>query len=112
MKNAVSEGNVIPLTAPSGGVVSGTPKLIGTLLVIPLITVAATESFSGATKGVFDVPKTAGAAWTEGAALYWDVADGEFTTDADSGTNLLKGYAAAAAGSADTTGRVLLQNGV
>jgi predicted RecA/RadA family phage recombinase len=101
----------IPMVAPSGGVVSGVPKLFGTLLGVPVKTAAAGETVAVATRGVFKVPKTTGAAWTVGAELYWDAADGEFTTDADTGTNLTKGYAQAAAASGDATGLVLLQNG-
>lgn len=96
-------------TAPGGGVTSGTPVLIGSLLVIPETTAAATVLFAGAVVGVFTLAKTAGAAWTEGQALYWDSAASSFAT-AQSATARRAGTAAAAAASGDTTGSVRLNN--
>lgn len=106
MENYDQEGEVIQLTAPSGGVVSGTPVLIGSLVVIPLVTAAETEKFSALVTGVATVPKATGTPWTEGLKLYWDVADTEFNTS--SSGNTLAGVAAAAADSADATGQIRL----
>lgn len=102
MNNFVQEGEVLELTAPSGGVVSGTAYLIGSLLVVAAADVAQTLPFSGKTTGVFTLPKATGEAWTEGAKLYWDNSAKKLTTT--SSGNTLVGVAAAAAGSADTTG--------
>lgn len=106
MKNYVSPGEVLELTAPSGGVTKDVPVLIGSLVVIPTVDAAQTLKFSALVIGVVTVPKATGTAWTEGAKLYWDVADGEFNTS--SAGNTLAGVAAAAAESADATGQIRL----
>lgn len=102
-------GCVLEFTAPTGGVVDGTPILIGSLVVIPLVTAAQTVRFNGAVDGVWTVPKTAGAAWVEGQVLYWDSTAGSFAT-AQSATARRAGAATVAAASGDTTGVVRLQN--
>lgn len=104
MKNYVQPGEVLELTAPSGGVVSGTPVLIGALVVIPAVDAAQTVKFSAAVVGVYEVPKATGDAWLEGEKVYWDVADGNFNQS--SSGNTLVGVAARAAESADATGFV------
>lgn len=105
-RNYVQPGNTLTLTAPSGGVVSGTVYLIGTLLVVAQATVAQTLPFEGKVTGVFTVPKTNAQAWTEGAKVYWDNTAKEFTTTSTS--NTLAGVAAAAAANPSTTGNVRL----
>lgn len=105
-RNFLQPGNKLDLTAPSGGVVSGTVYLIGTLLVVAQGTAAQGETFTGMVEGVFTLPKATGQAWTEGAKVYWDNTAKNFTTTSTS--NTLAGVAAAAAGSSDTTGSVRL----
>ncbi len=109
MKNFVQPGDVLTLTAPAGGVVSGTPVLIGGLLVIPAVTAAAGELFTGHVTGVCDLPKTAAQAWTEGQKLYWDAGTGR--ADSESTVGPLIGVAAAAAAPPSDVGTVRL-NGV
>lgn len=109
MRNYVQPGVVLDLTAPTGGVTSGVAVQIGQLLGIPAVTAAEGETFACQVVGVFDVPKTAAEAWTEGALVYFDSAAGEFTTVSTG--NLLAGAAVAAAAGADATGRIRL-NGV
>jgi predicted RecA/RadA family phage recombinase len=104
MINYVQPGEVLELTAPSGGVVSGTPVLIGALVVVPAVTKAQTLKFSAAVVGVFEVPKATGDAWLEGEKVYWDVGDTNFNQS--SAGNTLAGVAARAAGSSDATGFV------
>jgi predicted RecA/RadA family phage recombinase len=106
MKNYVKSGDVLTLTAPTGGVVSGTAYLIGTMLVIATTTAAATEVFEGRTVGVYDVPKVSAQAWTVGARIYWDDTAKLFTTVLTS--NTLVGVAALAAANPSSTGRVRL----
>lgn len=101
-RNFIQPGNVLTLTAPSGGVVAGTAYLIGALLVVAQNTVDEALPFEGMPVGVHTLPKATGAAWTEGAALYWDNTAKKLTTTAAS--NTLVGCAAAAAGSSDATG--------
>ena len=108
-KNYLQPADVVEFTAPSGGVVSGTPYLIGTVLVVALVSAAQTEKFSGARTGKWTLPKATGQAWTEGASLYWDNTNKNFTTTATS--NYFAGNAGAAAASGDTTGEVIL-NGI
>src|SRR3972149_5028302 len=68
------------LTAPSGGVVSGSAYLIGSLVVVATATVAQTLPFEALVVGMADLPKVAEEAWTEGAKLYWDVSPAGLTT--------------------------------
>lgn len=105
-RNFVQPGSTITLTAPSGGVVSGTVYLIGTLLVVAQMSVAQTLPFEGKVTGVFDLPKATGQAWTEGAKVYWDNTAKNFTTTSTS--NTLAGVAVAAALTADAVGRIRL----
>lgn len=106
MRNYIQPGTTLTLTAPVGGVVSGTPKKIGSLVVIPADTVAAGESFEGQREGVFSVSKVSAQAWTEGALIYWDNAAALFTTVA--GGNTLVGVAVEAAANPSSTGKVYL----
>jgi len=109
MNNFLQPGINQEYTAPGGGVVSGTPVLIGGLVVIPLVSAAAGVRFNGEVEGVYTLPKTAGSAWTEGQVLYFDSATTSFTTAA-SATARRAGIANAAALSAATTGQVYLLN--
>ena len=93
MKTFDQSGKTLTLTAPSGGVVSGTPYLVGSLMVIATETVAETLPFVALVVGTVTVPKNADEAWTEGAKIHWDVADANFTKEADTGTNPIVGVA-------------------
>jgi predicted RecA/RadA family phage recombinase len=102
--NFVQPGQVLTLTAPSGGVTSGSGYLIGAMFVVALHSAVAGESFEGQLTGVWSLPKTSAQAWTEGAALYWD---GSKVTTAES-TNALIGHAASSAANPSATGLVRL----
>lgn len=106
MKTFVQPGEVLPLTAPSGGVVSGTAYLIGSLVVIALVDAAETVRFSAMLTGVVEHAKVSAQAWSEGAKLYWDNSAKLFTTTA--GGNTLVGVAAAGALNPSATGRIRL----
>lgn len=107
MKQYSHKGDVMEYTAPGGGVTKDVPVLISGLLVIPTVTVAATVKFNAVVAGVVSgLAKTTGEAWAEGEKLYWVTGTSKFSTTA--GGNQLVGTAAAAAGSADTTGDVRL----
>jgi len=108
-KNQVSEGKVLELTAPGGGVVSGTGYFIGNLFVVAMVTAAATEKFSAATEGVFNLPKTSAQAWVEGDRIYWDA--GNARADNVATVGQLIGVAAAAAANPTATGDVKLIGG-
>lgn len=100
METSYAPGGVLELTAPSGGVVSGTAYLIGSLLVVAAQTAAETVKFEGATRGVFDLPKATDDAFTEGAKAYWDDTAKKLTTT--SGGNTLVGIALAPVSAAVT----------
>jgi len=110
MNNFVKPGSIVTLTAPNGGVVSGTAYLVGSLLVVAAISAPAGAQFEGAAEGVFTLPKDPATAWTEGAILYWDTARSALGTAANA-TSLRAGCAVAAATQAATSGLVRL-NGV
>jgi len=103
----VKQGDVQTLVAPEGGVVSGGVYQIGQVIAVAQADAAAGADFEGVIRGEFSgMPKATGTAWTQGALVYWDVADGEFNTS--SSGNRLAGHATAAAASADATGSVYL----
>lgn len=106
MQNFIQPGDVLTLTAPAGGVVSGTAYKIGQLLVVAAITADAAAAFEGKTTGVFTLPKATAQAFAEGALVYWDNTAKKITTTALG--NLLVGVAVAAALAADTTGLIRL----
>jgi predicted RecA/RadA family phage recombinase len=106
MNNFIQPGCVLTLTAPVGGVTSGTPVKIGSLVVIPAADAAADAAFEGQREGVFEVDKVAAQAWAEGDKIYWDNAAALFTTVA--GGNTLVGVAVETAANPTSTGKVYL----
>jgi predicted RecA/RadA family phage recombinase len=109
MKNFVKPGHTLTLTAPAGGVVSGTGYKIGQIFVVANADAAAGAKFEGTVVGVFDLPKAAAIAGAEGALAYWDDAAKNVTTV--SAGKLCIGVFAAAAAGGDATARVRL-NGI
>lgn len=107
MQTLIKNGETETFTAPAGGVTSGAPVLIGSVVVVAMYTAAAGTQFEGRRCGVYRMPKTAGAAWAEGQILYFDSATSSFTTAA-SATARRAGHADVAALSADTFGYVAL----
>lgn len=106
MKTFEQEGEVMTFTAPVGGVTAGTGVKIGGLVVIPLVTAAAGETFSALTRGVVDHDKLDAEAWTEGLQVNWDDTNKRFTI-ATTG-NFKAGVAAAAAANPTDRGKVRL----
>lgn len=106
MENFVQKGDTIDLTAPSGGVVSGTTYKIGVILCVAANTIAAGLTFPAAVTGVYDLAKATGETWAEGDALYWDNTAKDWTKTSSS--NTIGGYAVLANQSADTVGRLRL----
>lgn len=107
MKNFVQVGDTIPLIAPYA-VVSGAGLLVGSIFGVAVVTAAISTSVETCLRGVFDLAKASGAAWTQGARIYWDDVARNCTTTV--GTNKLIGVAAQAQLSGDTVGRVLLSS--
>ncbi len=91
MENFSQPGQVITLTAPGGGVVSGAPYKVGSLVVIATKDVAEALPFPALTEGVVDVPKVGDEVWTEGLKIYYDASPSGFTSSA--GGNTLVGVA-------------------
>lgn len=85
MKNYVQDGHSLNFTAPSGGVTSGVPVLIGALLVLPVASADQGDTFAGVSKGVVEADKLSAQAWTEGQVVYWDDGNSRFTTVAATG---------------------------
>ncbi|HXV60646.1 MAG TPA: DUF2190 family protein [Vicinamibacteria bacterium] len=106
MKTYAQDAEVVEFTAPTGGVVSGTAYLIGSLLVVATHSAAQTLPFRGRVTGIVEHAKVSAQAWTEGAKIYWDDTAKNFTTT--SGGNTLVGVAAAAAANPSATGKVRL----
>ena len=107
--NYVQPGRVLPFTAPSGGVTSGVPLLIGALIVVPQITAAEGKPFDGAVEGVYNLPAATHAstqAWTQGQLLYWDDTGKTFTITSSGNTK--RGVAAAPKASTAAVGSVKL----
>lgn len=97
------------LSHASGNAVTGAPKFmaLGGKCVYVTANAGASESCGYVIEALIKgVPKTTGEAWAINALLYWDNTAGKFTTTA--GSNAKAGYAAAVAGSADTTGDIHL----
>jgi predicted RecA/RadA family phage recombinase len=106
MKNFVQPGDIVTVTAPYD-VNSGDGLKVGSL-----VGIATNKALSGSLAeaklcGVHDVTKAAGAAWAEGAIIYWDDTAKNFTTTATSNTKVGVAVLPAAA-SADVIGRVRL----
>lgn len=108
MKNYVQPGNVVTLSAPAGGVISGQALAVGSFFGIAAYTAAAGGNVEVALEGVFELPKAAGAI-TPGAKVFWD-ATNSVATGTGTG-NTLVGACTQVAGANDATVRVRL-NGI
>ena len=108
MKNFIQPGLSVQLTAPAGGVVGGMGYLIGGAFGVAGTSAAAGALVEFRIDGVIDLPKAAGAAWTEGLLLYWDNAAKNVTATATGNTKI--GVACRVGGetAAATIGRVRL----
>jgi len=104
-RNFVQPGNVLTLTAPSGGVVSGSGYLIGALFVVALHDAPEGSQFEGQCTGVWTLPKSGSEEWAEGEAVYWDGSQAT-TTAGENGAPI--GHVAEVAGSGDAIGSVRL----
>ena len=108
MKNYVQPGDIVPLPAPAGGVVSGNGVMIGDLFGVAQHSAAAGEMFECAVKGAFDIVKAASQAWTVGQLIYWDSVAGAATTTASGNKLIGKAIVAVGSGAGETIGRVLI----
>lgn len=106
----VSEGAVLTLVAPSGGVTVNVPKVFGKLVVLPQVTAAEGASFAAIVDGVIQVTKVGSQAWTEGALVFWDAGNSRFTTTASGSTPAGVSAGIVGSGAGETTGYVLLNS--
>lgn len=106
MKNFVEHGEVMPILAPTGGVVSGDLTIQGIIFGVAATTAAEGERVNLKLGGVYNLPAATSQAWTQGAALYWDNTNKVATTTASGNTKIGAAFAAKLA--ADASGRVYL----
>src|SRR5512144_192152 len=114
--NYVSEGNVVPLTVPSGGCVAGNMYKIGSFLGVATVTITAAQVTADATikanfaiEGVWDIAKKSSEPWDEGQMVWWNNAAAYATSV--STTSRMIGVAVEAAENPSSTGRVKLNYG-
>jgi predicted RecA/RadA family phage recombinase len=72
MKNFIQRGDMITVTAPTGGVTSGQGVLVGNLFGVVATTVAEGKSVEIATVGVYELPKLVSAVIAAGERVAWD----------------------------------------
>lgn len=106
MKNYVQRGKTLTVPAPSGGVASGDPVLVGSIFGVADFAAVAGADVEIDTSGVFTLPKATGAAWAVGDIVYFDAAAKNITKTATNNTKV--GVATVAALSTDTAGNVKL----
>jgi len=106
MKNYISTGERIEVTAPSGGLTAGQPYLIGSKVGIVVSGGVEGALVAVMTEGVFELDKATGAV-TIGQQIFWDPTN-EVVTTTNAAGNVLIGYALKAAASGDATAFVVL----
>lgn len=99
--NFVQHGESITLTAPRT-LTSGEGFQVGGLFAVAAADATNGAEVTGHLTGVWTLPKATGGALTQGAAVYWNDAEREATSDGATGTNLKIGHAVVTA-NADTT---------
>ena len=106
-QNFIQSGDVIIFQNAGAALASGAGVKIGLRIGVCLVDIAATTgSGAVAMEGVFKIVKATGQAWTQGALVYWDDTNKNFTTTASG--NTLAGYIWEPAASGDTVGYVKL----
>ncbi len=73
MKNAIQDGRVVTVAAPTGGIASGGGVLVGNLFGVAAFAAAEGEPLEVVTIGVFRLPKASAAVLTVGSRVAWDV---------------------------------------
>ena len=104
MINYRSNFDTIQVTAPVGGVVGGTPVVIGSLFGIPASTVAAGQPVTLVTAGLFTLAKAGTLALTAGDRVYWNASTGVTKTESDTPI----GFAASDAATTATSCSILV----
>lgn len=113
MKNFIQDDDKIIVTAPYA-VAAGAGCLVGSIFGVAESAIASGAKGVVVLEGMITLAKATGAAWTEGARIYWDDSAKNCTTSAAAGANKLIGVAVLPSltgsmpASGDTTGTVLL----
>lgn len=110
MENFVSSGDVVAITAPSGGVTSGVGVLIGGLFGVATETVAEGVATQIVASGIVDIGKTSALAINVGDRLFWDATNSVVNKTSTAQTAV--GIAVAAAANPSSTVRMLLKPGL
>ncbi len=106
MKTFIQNGDVITVTAPTGGVASGDGVIVESLFGIAAFTAAEGEPVEIATRGVYELPKEPTAVLAAGTQVAWDASAKQIDLP---GTGLYPvGIATEAVGNGITTVRVRL----
>lgn len=105
MKNFIESGDKPTIAAPEDAD-SGEFLVLGALYGVAGAAALSGENVVIHRRGVFTLPKVTGTAWAAGDELFWDVSAKKFTKDSTKMS--VRAVALAAADSADTTGKVLL----
>ena len=74
MKNAIQDGCVMTVAAPTGGITSGSGVLFGNLFGIAATAAAEGEPLEVVTTGVFRLAKASAAVLTMGSRVAWNAA--------------------------------------
>lgn len=108
MRNYIQPSDILDLTAPAGGLVSGQAHLFGDLFGIATTDAEEGEKVAVRVDGVFRLPKDFDESFTEGQKVYWSTADLKVTGTATD--NPLIGHAVEAAPIGNIVGNVRLSN--
>lgn len=110
MNNAHSDGNTINITGPA---TKGVPVIVGTLLAVPVNTLASGEAGAAYIDGkAFVFPKLSTAVIAQGASFIWDVSDNRVIVASPASGDLNgAGVALEAAGNGATSVAVKLTPG-
>jgi predicted RecA/RadA family phage recombinase len=98
MINYVSKGLTIDYT-PTVAIASGQPVLVGVMLGVAVVKIAANDTGTLEIEGVFSLDK-GDVVIAQGAQLYWDDTNSVVTTTATDNTACGKAFASAASGDA------------
>lgn len=105
MQNFVKPGHVMTVTLAAAAL-SGDLIVAGSMFGVAATSGAQGTDIEVALGGVYNLPKAAAQAWTQGVPVYWDATNKVATTTSASNTKI--GVAGLAALSADTFGLVRL----
>lgn len=105
-RNYLQPGTVLTVPAPSGGVLSGAPVLIGTLFGVAQGDAAEGQDVEVLTEGVVELAKATPLVIGLGDRLFWNTTASAL--DKTATAQICVGVAVAAAASADTFVRVKL----